>query len=296
MTRHLMTAIAVAASVGALTVVSPATAQLLDPPPTLDTPSPAPAAEPQPTNTRLNLRPPPEGPLGIASGSATSGGSEWWWKVLAVLGVGGAGALLILRRKQRAGREEPKRPEVEIISRTTLGARNELCVVSVDGQRLLLGVSPQGVQRLAALDEAAPAEAMPRDAIEPRDFEAGFDQLLKKLGRQPDPEPLREVVVDPEALELEIAGPAAAFELEAPPTPRTAYARTAAMAPMNTVPRRSFRHIEIDEEPEERRQPPPSHAQPSVSRRGRHAEPSVPARTGQAATLAALVARHKRAS
>jgi flagellar biogenesis protein FliO len=51
--------------------------------------------------------------------------------------------------------------QLTIVRRATIGFRSELLVVNVEGQRLLLGVTPQSIQSLALLDgdDTAPALA-----------------------------------------------------------------------------------------------------------------------------------------
>jgi flagellar biogenesis protein FliO len=87
------------------------------------------------------------------------------WKVAFVLALVG-GAALYLRR--RATPIEARMPELTIVRRAAVGLRSELVVVNVEGQRLLIGVTPHTIQSLAILDADEPhaqlAAAPPRGA------------------------------------------------------------------------------------------------------------------------------------
>jgi flagellar biogenesis protein FliO len=101
----------------------------------------APAAQ---TSTPLSLR--PGKPIELApepEHAATA------WKVAFVLALVG-GAALYLRR--RAAPLESRQPELTIVRRASVGLRSELLVVNVEGQRLLIGVTPHSIQSLAILD------------------------------------------------------------------------------------------------------------------------------------------------
>ncbi|MGD0677176.1 MAG: flagellar biosynthetic protein FliO [Polyangiaceae bacterium] len=108
------------------------------------------------TGTPLTLR--PSKPLEVAKEPQHGLGG---WPVVALIGALG-GAALWLRKKRAPGRENDAR--LTIVRRAPVGFRSELVVVEVEGQRLLLGVTPQSIQSLAILgagdDEAeAPAAA-----------------------------------------------------------------------------------------------------------------------------------------
>jgi len=71
------------------------------------------------------------------------------WKLAAVAAVVG-GAAFAFRNRLRSRVAEDT--ELTIVRRTAVGFRSELLVVNVEGQRLLLGVTPHSIQSLAALD------------------------------------------------------------------------------------------------------------------------------------------------
>jgi flagellar biogenesis protein FliO len=81
----------------------------------------------------------------------------WGWKVMAVVVILGGAAFYIRKRV-------PKRPTdqgLTIVRRTQIGIRSELLIVNVEGQRLLIGVTPNSIQSLAVLDGeelAAPSD------------------------------------------------------------------------------------------------------------------------------------------
>jgi flagellar protein FliO/FliZ len=108
----------------------------------------APAVAPASTSTPLSLRPGRAIELAPEPQRGTTA-----WKVAFVLALVG-GAALYLRR--RAVPLELRRPELTIVRRAALGLRSEIVVVNVEGQRLLLGVTPHSIQSLAILDADEP--------------------------------------------------------------------------------------------------------------------------------------------
>jgi flagellar protein FliO/FliZ len=121
----------------------------------------APEPPPSSTTTQLALRPDhPAAPLQLANDAS---GTTLGWKLLAVAIVVG-GVVYALRRRSAA---QPATADLVIVRRVSLGLRNELLVVNVDGQRLLLGVTPHSIHSLAVLD--SPLEHLSTPAAEPSD-------------------------------------------------------------------------------------------------------------------------------
>lgn len=128
------------------------------------------AASAASASTPLALR--PVKPLELASEPPHASAA---WKVGAVLSILGAAVLWLHRTRRHARLQDPR---LGIVRRVPVGFRSELVVVDVEGQRLLLGVTPHAIQSLAVLDEHdidAPSSA-PSTAAWP----AGdrFDALL----------------------------------------------------------------------------------------------------------------------
>ena len=71
------------------------------------------------------------------------------WKLAAVLAALGGAALYM---RKRGGTKVKSEAGIAILRRTTVGFRSELLVVNVEGQRLLLGVTPHTIQSIAILD------------------------------------------------------------------------------------------------------------------------------------------------
>jgi flagellar protein FliO/FliZ len=121
------------------------------PSPLPPTPPPSPAVAPE-SATPLALR--QAKPLALAQEPPHSSAG---WNIAAVVVIGLATAFYFRKRRP------PRRVEdaqLTIVRRAPLGPRSELVVVNVEGQRLLLGVTPQSIQSLAVLDsdeETAPA-------------------------------------------------------------------------------------------------------------------------------------------
>ena len=80
------------------------------------------------------------------------------WKVAAVVALLG-GAAVFWHKRGKTKAIDPG--QLTIVRRTSVGLRSELLVVNVEGQRLLIGVTPQSIQSLAILDadETLAAEA-----------------------------------------------------------------------------------------------------------------------------------------
>ena len=104
--------------------------------------------------------------------------------------VSGALALVVLliigcawlaRRCGLAGHTRSYGSSIRVKSSYSLGQRERLVVVDVDGQRLLLGVTPGGITRLGRL--AKPEEA--QTAAAP-DFQLTLKRLLKRSKAEPE--------------------------------------------------------------------------------------------------------------
>jgi flagellar protein FliO/FliZ len=119
--------------------------------------------------TPLALR--PSRPLELAQEPPHAG---LGWKVVAVMALLG-GTAFYLRKRVR-----PKRLGSEtltIVRRASVGFRSELLIVNVEGQRLLIGVTPQSIQSLAVLDgeeAVAPAASLDGEGLGQR-----FAAMLK---------------------------------------------------------------------------------------------------------------------
>lgn len=99
------------------------------------------------------------------------------WQVVAVVAIIG-GAVFYMRK-----RVLPQRPDaggLAIVRRTPIGLRCELLVVNVEGQRLLIGVTPHSIQSLAVLD-GEEAEAISGETSNPVPTAVGdrFAAMLK---------------------------------------------------------------------------------------------------------------------
>lgn len=93
--------------------------------------------------------------------------------------IAAAFAFVKLRRKKPAARTEAQ--PMRVLRRMNLGMRSELVVVEVDGQRLLLGTTPQSVQLLTTLGEIETATDIddrrdPRDDEDPAPRQRSYDR------------------------------------------------------------------------------------------------------------------------
>ncbi|MBX3228828.1 MAG: flagellar biosynthetic protein FliO [Labilithrix sp.] len=107
-----------------------------------DEPTPAPAA-----STPLQVR--PQKPLNLAP---TNEGTPFGYKLLAGgVVVVAAGLWLKKKRGGLTSSKTKKRSSIDVLGRTSIGVRNELLVVDVEGTRLLVGMTPGSMQTLAVL-------------------------------------------------------------------------------------------------------------------------------------------------
>ena len=99
------------------------------------------------------------------------------WKLGALLSLLGASAFWLQKRRRPAGLQDPR---LGIVRRVSVGFRSELVVVDVEGQRLLLGVTPHTIQSLAVLDGddlgSSSSPSLPTDAWP---MAERFDALLE---------------------------------------------------------------------------------------------------------------------
>ncbi len=117
-------------------------------------------------------------PMAFAEEQSTS---SLWWKLLISCAIV-VGALWLLKRRLKPSAAS-KPPVLDVISRKSVGVRSEICIVRVDGHRLLLGITPNSIQRLAALpdpDEGGMLSELEVAAPEsgPAEVEPGFGALL----------------------------------------------------------------------------------------------------------------------
>jgi flagellar protein FliO/FliZ len=138
------------------------------------------ATEAPSTSLRLRVKK----PIALSEESPTDG---WWYKLLAC-GFIVTGALWLYRRRAIL-KPSAERHSMKILGRTPVGVRSELLIVNVDGQKILLGVTPGSIQRLANLadpmDEVAQASDAP-EVEQASEIEPGFEQFVGKAQRQLD--------------------------------------------------------------------------------------------------------------
>jgi flagellar protein FliO/FliZ len=113
------------------------------------------AASPAATTTPLAIRPKA---IALAPDSSDSG---LGWKIVAFLALVGGGAYYLRKRFRPAGVADDGR--LTIVRRASIGIRSELLVVNVEGQRLLIGVTPNSIQSLAILDADEPEQLRAAD-------------------------------------------------------------------------------------------------------------------------------------
>ena len=105
----------------------------------------APVEAEKPAGKPLELRP------NRASDGGGAGGFGIGMKLAAVAAVFGGAFLLFKRRNGGFASARTSHVGPRIVSRTAVGMRNELLVVEVEGQRLLIGVTPAAMSTLSVL-------------------------------------------------------------------------------------------------------------------------------------------------
>jgi flagellar biogenesis protein FliO len=143
----------------------PAAAEELVGPPPVEAeeavePQPAPAPAPE-----RKLRKPTDGPIALKPRDEGIG----WGAKAGFIGVAAIGAYLFYRRRGPGGLSLPLTPLPKVVGRTALHGRSSLVVVEVEGQRLLLGVTPSQITTLTVLSDelkvgASEIEEPSRDA------------------------------------------------------------------------------------------------------------------------------------
>jgi flagellar biogenesis protein FliO len=142
----ILAVIAVALSATLLT--DPVRAEPVAPPP--------PASEPG-----LPVR--PDKPLMLEPAPASTG-APWKLAAFVVLAAGGFWAW---KRRAKTG-PVGEQAELRILRRTTVGVRSELILLELEGQKVLIGVTPSSMQTLYLLPENSEEERAPAPEKESR--------------------------------------------------------------------------------------------------------------------------------
>ncbi len=169
------------------------------------------STEQAPASPPLNLRKQQEQPLELRQ---ESGGLGWGAK-LGLVGLAFGGAYLMYRRKAGGAAGQTMGPVARVVGRTAIGPRSSVVIIEVDGQRILLGVTPNTISTLTVLgdepklkgheiddDYEAARPAMPAPVAEPEtprwspsnekvDVEASLNRLIAQARGEVDEIPTR---------------------------------------------------------------------------------------------------------
>jgi flagellar biogenesis protein FliO len=115
--------------------------------------TPPPAAS---TSTPLSLV--PSKPLELSTEAPTS---NLGWKLGAMGVLAAAGFWAYSKKKSARIVASTPIPEMRILRRTSIGVRSELLLVDLEGQRILLGVTPSNIQSLLIVPDSAMSEPVP---------------------------------------------------------------------------------------------------------------------------------------
>lgn len=137
-----------------------------------------------------------EKPLTLAQESS---GTSATFK-LASLALIVAGAFYVAKKRGlKLPRQAVQKP-MKVTARTSLGVRSELVVVEVDGQRLVLGVTPSNISLVTTLEANEPAEeAPPAKRTSKQASHNDAEQLMSEFRQRSSSIP-----EDPEASEIRI--------------------------------------------------------------------------------------------
>jgi flagellar protein FliO/FliZ len=125
--------------------------------------------------TPLNVR--PSHPVTYAADPV---GAGFGWK-LGLLGLALAGGWFLWKRRAPVG--SVAAPKIRIVARQAVGVRSEILIVEIEGDRLLLGVTPQSIARIGDLPPAEP-EAEASVEPDPRARPAAVAARAQELARE----------------------------------------------------------------------------------------------------------------
>ena len=119
-----------------------------------DSPTPSPAApSTADPSTPLQMRPSPRWSL---EPSSTHSSLELWRALGIALAAGSVVAFWMIRTK-RAG--QPSDSRLNVLRRLPVGVRSEIVLIELEGQHILLGVTPSGIRNLHVVADPAVDDA-----------------------------------------------------------------------------------------------------------------------------------------
>lgn len=138
-------------------------------------PPQAPVANPVDSEKSTPVKSEKEIPVQLEANRKASGEGSLLFKALAgiaVVGILGIGAFLMIGRYRRTQIGKSTAPEIKILRQHYLGPKRSLVIIRVAGESLLIGVTDHNIsmiKSLALLDEDVPEEA-------PSNFQSVFHQ------------------------------------------------------------------------------------------------------------------------
>jgi flagellar biogenesis protein FliO len=133
--------------------------------------------------TPLNLV--PSKPLELAEPAPAS---NLGWKLGAMGLLAAAGFWAYTKKKNALPATQAAIPEMRILRRTSVGVRSELLLVDLEGQRILLGVTPSNIQSLLIVPDSAMSDPIPveepvsaQDSVAALRSMPSMAQLMKQL-------------------------------------------------------------------------------------------------------------------
>ena len=103
----------------------------------------------------------PSKPLELAAPPAPTSNLSWKLGAIGLLAAAGFWAYSKKKRLALTKGAEAPIPEMRILRRTSVGVRSELLLVDLEGQRILLGVTPSNIQSLLIVPDSAMSDPIP---------------------------------------------------------------------------------------------------------------------------------------
>ena len=140
-------------------MLAPAAVVAFTPLAAVPAPAPMPAAAPTtPPTAATPLSLVPSKALELSSEPPTS---NLGWKLGAIGVLAAAGFWAYGKKKAAVRVASAPIPEMRILRRTSIGVRSELLLVDLEGQRILLGVTPSNIQSLLIVPDSSMSEPVP---------------------------------------------------------------------------------------------------------------------------------------
>ncbi len=149
-----------------------------------------------PGETPLHLRPSAGDATPHADAASPLGAG---WKLSILIAVPAA-ALLLWKKRSPRSKAGTLAPDLAIVRRMSTGVRSELVLIDIEGQRILLGVTPSSIQTLYIV----PDSSLENSLVEPADSSTFARRLAGVIDPRETARPARESAVEKVAPEADV--------------------------------------------------------------------------------------------